>query len=491
MLLRLGLLSLLALSPSLAAPHQGSLPGVDSPHRSSRNNKLLLISFDGFRWDYDRDVDTPHLDTMGRDGVRAAYVTPPYLTITSPTHFTLLTGRYIENHGVIHNIWFNTTTQEKKQYYMTQFVDSYWDNGSLPIWITAQRQGLKAGSLHFPGTAATYKGERVKVSQVEPRFYEHNNETDWRINIDKVIGQWFSKEDLDFVSLYFGEPDATGHKYGPDSPERREMVQQVDRTVGYIRDTTRNHGLSDRLNIIITADHGMTTVLRNGLVDEIILSKIPGFDFRDIKFQLVDYGPSGMLLPKEGMLEKVYQALKGGHPHLHVYKKEDMPGRLHYSNHPRLLPLILFADQGYVINGFFPVQYNKGEHGYDNQMMDMKPFFRAAGPDFQKNLAVGPFETVNVYPLMCHLLGIKPEVNDGSLEVTRQMLVPKKDQGSYENRDIQWDVFIGLSSVAGILALVFVVTTAHAMLKRTKMDRRSEVTHEDLNEKESDKQTSF
>lgn len=67
-------------------------------------------------------------------------------------------------------------------------------------------------------------------------------------------------------------------------------------------------------------------------------------------------------------------------------------------------------------------------------MMDMKPFFRAAGPDFQKNLAVGPFETVNVYPLMCHLLGIKPEVNDGSLEVTRQMLVPKKDQGSYESK---------------------------------------------------------
>ncbi|XP_064788982.1 ectonucleotide pyrophosphatase/phosphodiesterase family member 7-like [Oncorhynchus masou masou] len=213
------------------------------------------------------------------------------------------------------------------------------------------------------------------------------------------------------------------------------MVQQVDRTVGYIRDTTRNHGLSDRLNIIITADHGMTTVVRNGLVDEIILSKIPGFDFRDIKFQLVDYGPTGMLLPREGMLEKVYQALKGGHPHLHVYKKEDMPGRLHYSNHPRLLPLILFADQGYVINGFFPVQFNKGEHGYDNQMMDMKPFFRAVGPDFQKNLAVGPFETVNVYPLMCHLLGIKPEVNDGSLEVTRQMLVPKKDQGSYEMAD--------------------------------------------------------
>lgn len=55
-------------------------------------SKLLLISFDGFRWDYDRDVDTPNLDQMARDGVKAEYVTPPYITITSPAHFTLLTG---------------------------------------------------------------------------------------------------------------------------------------------------------------------------------------------------------------------------------------------------------------------------------------------------------------------------------------------------------------------------------------------------------------
>ncbi|KAM3843260.1 ectonucleotide pyrophosphatase/phosphodiesterase family member 7-like [Diretmus argenteus] len=363
---------------------------------------------------------------MARDGVTAAYVTPPFLTITSPTHFTLLTGRYIENHGVIHNMWFNTTTQEKKQYYMTQFVDSYWDNGSLPIWITAQRQGLKAGSLHFPGTAAKYRGQTVEVRQVEPRFYDHSNETAWRLNIDKVIGEWFHQQELDFVSLYFGEPDKTGHKYGPDSPERREMVRQVDRTVGYIRYKIRHHGLTNRLNVIITADHGMTTVLPDGLVQEIILSKIPGFSFRDIKFHLVDYGPTGMLLPKEGKLEKVYQALKGGHPHLKVYKKEEMPARLHYSNHPRILPLILIADTGYVINGFLPVQFHKGEHGFDNQEMDMKPFFRVVGPDFRKDLVVGPFETVHVYPLMCHLLGITPEVNDGHLDNTRHMLVPKE-----------------------------------------------------------------
>ncbi|KAL0993364.1 hypothetical protein UPYG_G00106710 [Umbra pygmaea] len=416
--------------------------------------KLLLISFDGFRWDYDRDVETPNLDRMATDGVKAKYVTPPFLTITSPTHFTLLTGRYIENHGVIHNMWFNIKTGEKQPYYATQFKNEWWDNGSLPIWITAQRQGLRAGSLHFPGTQSTYQGESQTVKDVEPRFYDYKNETKWRENVDKVMDTWFGEMDLDFVSLYFGEPDSTGHKYGPDSHERREVVKQVDRTVGYIRSSVERNGLSDTLNIIITADHGMSNVYRNGLVNEITLSKIPGFSFNDIAFHLVDFGPAGMLLPKTGMLDKVYNALKGAHPHLHVFKKEEMPERLHFAKNNRILPIILFSDPGYVINGFFPVQFHAGEHGFDNDEMDMKPFFRAVGPAFQKNLEVGPFETVNIYPLMCHILGIKPEPNDGHLDATKHMLVSATEEDS---QDINSNIFVGLAAVAGFLVVVFIV----------------------------------
>ncbi|XP_071256681.1 ectonucleotide pyrophosphatase/phosphodiesterase family member 7-like [Salvelinus alpinus] len=434
-------------------------------------HKVLLVSFDGFRWDYDRDVDTPNLDTMAKDGVKARYVTPPYLTITSPTHFTLLTGRYIENHGVIHNMWFNITTSEKLPYYATQFKNEWWDNGTLPIWITAQRQGLRAGSLHFPGTQSTYQGETQTVKEVEPRFYDYKNETKWQENVEKVMGTWFSEMDLDFVSLYFGEPDGTGHKYGPDSPERREMVKQVDRTVGYIRSLAEQNGLADSLNIIITADHGMSNVYRNGLVKEITLSRIPGFSFRDIAFHLVDFGPSGMLLPKKGMLDKVYNALKGAHPHLHVFKKEEMPKRLHFANNNRILPIILFSDPGYVINGFLPVQFNAGEHGFDNEEMDMKPFFRAVGPAFQKNLEVGPFETVNIYPLMCHILGIKPDPNDGHLDATKHMLVSATED---LRQDIKSNIFVGLAAVAGFLVVVFIAVVSFNALKKENNDRSSE-----------------
>ncbi|RXM37429.1 Ectonucleotide pyrophosphatase/phosphodiesterase family member 7 [Acipenser ruthenus] len=383
--------------------------------------KVLLISFDGFRWDYDQDVDTPNLDAMAREGVKAKYATPPYLTIT------------IRN--TIRNL-----------------------------------NGLKAGSVHFPDTAATYQGEKVGISEVEPRFYNYSNETVWR-KIDMVM-DWFTQQDLDFVTLYFGEPDSAGHKHGPDSQKRRDMVSQVDRTVGYLQSQAQQHGLENRLNFIIIADHGMSTVLRKPAVKEIVLSQIPGFSFQDIKFHLVDYGPTGFLLPKDGQLEKVYNALKSGHPNLHVYKKEELPARLRYANNPRVLPIVMFADPGYVINGYFTVQNNKGEHGFDNEAMDMKTIFRAIGPDFKKNLIVDPIETVEVYALMCELLGIKPEPNDGSIERTRHMLNTQGNKES-ETYSLESQVFMGLVSLACFLFLTGVVFIVHTARRRRKESKRA------------------
>uniref|UniRef100_A0ACB8ELM3 Ectonucleotide pyrophosphatase/phosphodiesterase member 7 n=1 Tax=Sphaerodactylus townsendi TaxID=933632 RepID=A0ACB8ELM3_9SAUR len=393
--------------------------GTGAPiQETSTRKKLLLVSFDGFRWNYDQDVDTPNLDAMARAGVKARYMTPPFVTQTSPCHFSLLTGKYIENHGVIHNMWFNTSTGQKLPYYNTQGVSSWWDNGSLPIWITAQRQGLKTASLFFPGGNATYQGEQVNIKRVEGLFHKYNNETEWRQNIDLVM-KWFTKENLDFVALYFGEPDSTGHKYGPESEQRKEMVIQVDRTVGYLRQSIGEHGMDSTLNLIITSDHGMETVIKQ---DEIQLRGMANFSFQDIQFELVDYGPQGLLLPKPGKLEKVYEALKDAHPKLHVYKKEEFPERFHYANNTRITPLVLYGDPGYVIHGRIKVQFNKGEHGFDNEAMNMKTIFRAEGPAFKRDLQVEPFDSVNVYALLCELLEITPEPHDGSLNATWHML---------------------------------------------------------------------
>ncbi|NXU55378.1 ENPP7 phosphodiesterase, partial [Turnix velox] len=407
-------LSLGLLFAALSVTH--CVPLQSEPKRP----KLLLVSFDGFRWNYDQDVETPNLDAMAAEGVKARYMTPAFITLTSPCHFTLLTGEYIENHGVIHNMWFNTSTGAKLTYHSTQGVDSWWDNGSLPIWITAQRQasGLKTGSIYFPGAKAKYQGEEVNMKLVEPAFFNYGNETNWRNNVDTVM-EWFTQNNLDFIALYFGEPDSSGHKFGPDSTERKTMVAQVDRTIGYLRQRIRESGLETTLNLIITSDHGMETVLKT---NEIYIGAMSNFSFKDIQFELLDYGPNGLLVPKEGKLEHVYSVLKNSHPKLHVHKKEEFPKRFHYANHSRITPLMLYGDPGYVIHGRYKVQFNKGEHGFDNEAMNMKTIFRAVGPSFKQGLVVEPFESVNVYALLCELLGIIPEPHDGSLDTMRPML---------------------------------------------------------------------
>lgn len=187
----------------------------------------------------------------------------------------------------------------------------------------------------------------MRVKKVEKLLHKYDNETEWRQNVDTVM-KWFREDDLDFVSLYFGEPDSTGHKYGPESQQRKNMIRQVDRTVGYLRQRIAEHGMNSILNLVITSDHGMETVIKK---NEIHLLQVANFSFQDIQFELVDYGPQGLLLPKPGKLEQVYEALKNAHPKLHVYKKEEFPKRFHYANHIRITPLVLYSDPGYVIHG--------------------------------------------------------------------------------------------------------------------------------------------
>ncbi|XP_023440379.2 ectonucleotide pyrophosphatase/phosphodiesterase family member 7-like [Dasypus novemcinctus] len=400
--------------------------------RGAGARPLLLISFDGFRWDYDQDVDTPHLDRLAREGVKAKYLTPPFVTMTSPSHFTTISGRWIEDHGVIHNMMFNTETLWKYSFKATQNKTEWWDNGVLPLWITAQRQGKKVASFHYPGGGAKYAGEAVQRTLVEAYTHPDSNETEWRENIDIVLG-WFAQEDFDFVTLYYGEPDNVGHRVGPETEDRRAMIRQIDRTLGYLVDAIERHGLTHRLNVIITSDHGMTTVKKQPNVTEILLANY--IKFRDlVKFDIVDYGGFGMLLPKPGQEEALYQALKNAHPHLHVYRKEEFPERFHFAKHERVLPILIYADSGYNLNGRFIIYVNKGDHGFDNALMDMKTIFRAFGPDFKKNHLAEPFDSIHIYPLMCKLLGVTPEPHNGSLAVTQGMLLDPSDQSEPEHR---------------------------------------------------------
>ncbi|CAL8248926.1 unnamed protein product [Lota lota] len=397
-----------------------TVTGKPTTSRANPHNKLLMISFDGFRWDYDQDVDTPNFDQLVLDGVKAKYISPPAITMTSPSHFTTVTGRWIEDHGVVHNMMYNATTNLKVPHKATMTKSEWWDNGVLPLWITAQNQGLKAASFYYPGGGANYSGQLVNRALVENGSRPDDNVTEWEENIDKVMG-WFSQEDFDFVTLYYGEPDNVGHAKGPDHPKRKEIIRQIDHTLGYLRKAIARHGLADSLNVIITSDHGMTTVKKRPAVDEIILNKYLNL-LKLTSFEILDYGGYGIVTPRPGRDQEVFDLLSKA-PNLTVYKKDELPESFHLKKNDRITPIVVVADLGFNLNSRFIVYVNKGDHGFHNGEMDMKMIFRAFGPDFKKNYVAEPFDSIHIYPLMCRLLKIQAEPNNGSLVFTEDMLV--------------------------------------------------------------------
>ena len=65
------------------------------------------------------------------------------------------------------------------------------------------------------------------------------------------------------------------------------------------------------------------------------------------------------------------------------------------------------------------------DHGYDNSLPSQRAFFRAFGPSFKTNYRMKGFSQLDIYPLMCHLLGIEPRDNNGSLAAVQEMLEEK------------------------------------------------------------------
>jgi hypothetical protein len=116
--------------------------------------------------------------------------------------------------------------------------------------------------------------------------------------------------------------------------------------------------------------------------------------------------------------------VRDAHPHLHVYRKDDVPARYRFGTHPRVTDLVLIADDGWTITSRerFATFRPGGTHGYDQTLPSMRALFVASGPAFRQGAVVAPFSNIHVYELMTHILRLRPAPNDGSLDSVRAML---------------------------------------------------------------------
>ncbi|XP_045197523.2 bis(5'-adenosyl)-triphosphatase enpp4-like [Mercenaria mercenaria] len=394
---------------------------------SAKNtNRVLLISFDGFRWDYiHRANNLTNFHRMISDGGWAVKgIKNTFLTKTLPNHYTIATGLYEESHGIVGNIMYDPVLNSTFHGWLDKDArDSrWWDNGGEPIWVTNQKQDTqhRSGVLAWPGGLAVVKG--VLAYRTESAFDGLTKKE----RVDKII-EWFTDEYPINLGLYYEEePDHTGHLFGPDSKEVLSMIFELDSLLGYFFDKLEDNDLLKTTNIILTSDHGMTSTPLDAE------HKINLDDYvRVDSYSITSKNPvAGIdIIPASKELEdEVFKNLSRI-PHAHVYRTKDIPRQYHYGNNRRIPMIIVEPEEHYWIsfNGSAGVL---GEHGYNNSLASMHPFFIAMGPDFKPGAKVDTFNNVDIYPLMCTLLGLKPAPNNGSLDVVSQLLIDREGSDS-------------------------------------------------------------
>jgi predicted AlkP superfamily pyrophosphatase or phosphodiesterase len=380
---------------------------------------VILVSFDGFRWDYPSKAPTPHLRRLMERGVHARNLIPSFPSKTFPNHYSIVTGLYPGHHGIVaNNIFDPPTTRTFATTKREELRDPMWWGGT-PIWTLVERVGRKSAPLFWPGSEAPHAG--VMSAYWQP--YDENRPANARI--DQALS-WLDQPAAQrptFLSLYFEDTDAAGHANGPDSPEVRAAIVRDDAYIGRLLEGLTRRGLVDRVNVVVVSDHGMTAVddTRVIVADDYVSPD-------DVV--IADINPTLSLFPKAGKEAEVYRRLVKVHPHLMVFRREETPARWHYRDHPRTPPILGVADEGWQVLrratvdsiAARKIRGQRGTHGYDPQLMSMRAIFIAAGPAFRQGATVAPFENVSIYNVVANILHVTPAPNDGDPSVVRALL---------------------------------------------------------------------
>ncbi|XP_060735996.1 bis(5'-adenosyl)-triphosphatase enpp4 [Tachysurus vachellii] len=397
---------------------------------------LLIVSFDGFRADYLEKYKFPNLKKFFTDGVFIDHLTNVFTTKTFPNHYSLVTGLYAESHGILASRMYDSET--KKYFTVHNSSDPFWWNEATPIWLSVQNRNYRSAAAMWPGTDVMIQ------NRTSSYFFKYNP----NIRFDERLGNltyWLTNDTLvKFAALYWEEPDSTGHKYGPENTTMMaKALKEVDDHVGFLMDHLNQTGLLGKINVIITSDHGMVQCSQDRLIklDDCVDQN---------SYVLVDSTPVAAIIPVKDATN-LYKNLSKCHAHMKAYLKASIPDQLHYRNNKRIQPIILMADEGWTIvqNGSLP---RLGDHGYDNSLPSMQPFLAAQGPDFRKGYRMNSINSVDLYPLMCNLLGIPEMPNNGSFSNIRCVLLREKCSN--------------LAAVIGIVIGAFILLTTITLLFR-------------------------
>ncbi len=385
---------------------------------ASDRQYVLLISLDGFRWDYINRGLSPNIEWIAENGVEALSLEQVFPTKTFPTHYAIVSGLYAENHGMISNSFIDWETGERFALRNREMVESAKYYQGEAVWETLRRNGIVTASYFWPGS-------EMDIEYRRPHYYhQYDHERPHLERIEGII-EWLQlpeDERPQFMTLYYSDVDSEGHRTGPYSDELNDTIELVDSLMGVLLDRLEDIDMLDRINIILVSDHGMTEVSPERVIE---LHHV--LDDYDVVTDGV--GPVTMIKPENpDDIEEIYSRLKDEEENYRVYLKENIPDYWHYSSHAYIMPIMVVADLGWSLSprpydparGYFATG---GNHGYDNKYLDMHGIFYAMGPAFKEGYRTGTLRSIDIYPLILEIFGIEARSGiDGDLNNIRYIL---------------------------------------------------------------------
>lgn len=378
-------------------------PGLPHPY-------VVLVSIDGFRYDYAEKYHANNILAIGNAGAAAEALIPSFPTVTFPNHVSIVTGQYPEHHGLVGNSFWDPA--RKEMYSMNRAATESAFYGYKPLWVIAEEQKMKSAAMFWPTSDA-------EISGVRPSYWSlYDGRVPNEQRVAKVLA-WLKLPETErphFITLYFSDVDSSGHSTGPDSAETEQAVLRVDKLVGDL--WTGIQAIPLPINLIVVSDHGMQTV--EGSIN---LS-----EYTDLsKARVVTEGPVALVYaPDSETSEKVYADLKGKSPKFDIYRRKETPRGWRFSENERIGDLVICAKEATSLSTAPPRQRpgggrggSRGTHGFDPaEFKTMNGIFYAAGPNVRPGSQIKAFENVNVFPFMVKILGLQsPPGIDGSEKV--------------------------------------------------------------------------
>lgn len=386
--------------------------GFSGAGRKPYRNYVVLVSFDAFRWDYNTIYKTPNLNRLAAGGVKADRMISSFPTNTFPNHYSIATGMYPDHHGLINNSFFAPDLNLSYRIGDRTAVENPAFYSGEPVWVTARKQGVISASFFWVGSEAPAAG-------MHPTYWKrYDSNVTFEARIDTVI-KWLKyprAKRPELVTLYFDEPDATSHDFGPVSAETGKVVGRLDSLLGVLRNKLSTLPFAKKINLIVLSDHGMAKVSSERFVN--LKSVVP-----DRMIASVNGGnPFYLIKPAEGKRDSVLYLINKTRG-VKAWLKENLPARWHYGTNTRIPEIVAVADSSWYV-GMRPLSgtMNGGAHGYDNRNSDMFSIFYAAGPSFRKGYIFKELNNIDVYGLICKVLDIKPAKNDGDMSHVQGML---------------------------------------------------------------------